>query len=243
MKLDALIFAAHPDDAELSMSGTIVKLTNSGLKVGVVDLCRGEMGSRGTMETRKSEWEKASQIMNLSERVNLKLPDGGLRPNPEFVKKVVEQIRRFQPKIVFAPHWHDRHPDHIGTSKIVKEAYFLAGNYKYNSEWDNHKQEPYRPKKMFYFMLTYDFEPTFIIDISSTYDKRIEAIKAYGTQFYNPENKSDDPQTFISKPDFTDYLEARSRVYGFRIGKKFGEPFYCEESIEYDFSKLLTEES
>lgn len=239
MNLDVLVFAAHPDDAELSMSGTIIKLTSAGKKVGIIDLCRGEMGSRGTAETRKIEWQKASEIMQLTIRENLNLPDGSLRPNPVFIKKVVEKIRLYNPKIIFAPHFHDRHPDHTGTSQIVKEAFFFTGNHKFNTEYERQKQVPYRPKKLFYFMQSYDFIPSFIVDITDTYSEREKAILAYSSQFYNPNSSENEPQTFISKPEFIENLEARSKFYGFKIGKKYGEPFFCEESIELDILNLV----
>jgi len=239
MKLDVLVFAAHPDDAELSMGGTIARLTKAGKNVGIVDITRGEMGSRGTGETRKKESEIASEILGISCRVNLEHPDGKVRFNEELVKKAVELIRQFRPGIIFAPFSNDRHPDHIGASEIVKNAYFFSGNYKYFTESEKGKQETYRPQKLYYYAQSYEFVPSFIVDISETFTIKMKAVKAYATQFHNPD--VDGPVTFISKPGFINFLESRAQVAGFKIGKDYGESFYCEEAIEMDINNLLIE--
>ncbi len=180
MKLDALIFAAHPDDVELSIGGTVAKLTDKGLKVGVIDLTQGEMGTRGTVETRYSEADEASKILQLTLRDNMKLPDGKIRLNEEFVRVVVEQIRKYQPKIIFAPYFVDRHPDHEGAGKIVKEAFFTSGLQKYISKVDGLEQNFYRPKKLYYYMQTYEFSPSFVVDISDYFERKMNAVRAYG---------------------------------------------------------------
>lgn len=232
MNLDVLIFAAHPDDAELSMGGTIAKLINSGLKVGIVDLTQGELGTRGSAETRLKEAQKASEILNISHRENLSFKDGFINVQEKYLIKIVSRIRKYQPIIVFAPYFNDRHPDHIGCGLLIKEAMFFSGLPKIVTE-DNEKiQSPYRPKKLFYYMQTYEFKPTFIIDISDTFEIKMEAIKAYETQFHKP--NSVEPETFISQPNFLKYIEARAKVFGFKIGKDYGEPFFCEEEIEFD---------
>lgn len=237
MNLEVLIFAAHPDDAELSMGGTIARFTSSGIKTGVVDMTEAELSTRGTIESRRKETELANTILKIDYRENLGLPDGGLKPVKEYVDTVVSKIRQFKPKIIFAPYFNDRHPDHTGAAQIVKEAFFFAGLARYETMLNNKLQEPYRPDKLFYFFQTYETEPTFITDISLYYDAKMDAVKAYSTQFYNPESK--EPETFISKQNFILFLEARARYYGFRIGKNYGEPFFCEEKIEYDFKNLL----
>ena len=239
MKLDALVFGAHPDDAELSIGGTIAKLTNSGLKVGVVDMTQGEMGTRGTIETRYAEAAEAKKILNLTLRENLKLPDGQIKPNDEFVKRTVEKIRQYQPNIIFAPYFVDRHPDHEGAGKIVKEAMFCSGLHKYITSLDGQEQTAYRPKKLYYFMQTYEFKPNMIIDVSDTFETKMQAVKAYATQFYNPE--SNEPETFISQKNFIDYLAARAKTHGFSIHKDYGEPLLCEENIEFDLVHQLRE--
>lgn len=239
MKLDVLVFASHPDDAELAMGGTIAKFVNAGSKVGIVDLSRGEMGTRGNEEIRKKEADDASKILEIETRVNLGLPDGKLKLNDDFVQAVITQIRRFKPQIIFAPFFNDRHPDHIGTSRIVKEAFFFSGLTKIETEFEGEKQLPYRPKKIFYYMQYYEFTPSFINDISETFETKMKSIKAYGTQFFNEKNKLDEPETFISQLNFIKFIEARAKYFGFKIGKDYGEPFYSEEEIELDLNNLL----
>lgn len=237
MNLDVLAFAAHPDDTELSMGGTIAKLTASGLKVGVIDLSKGELGTRGSADTRRNESTKAGEILRLTHRENLSLKDGSLKFNDEYLKKIISKIRRYQPKILFAPYFNDRHPDHIGTSQLIKEAMFFSGVHKIVTEENDRIQPPFRPEKLFYYMLTYEFKPTFIIDISETFETKMKAVLAYETQFHNPE--STEPETFISKPNFLKFLEARAQYFGFKIGKDYGEGFFCEEEIEFDLIGLL----
>lgn len=239
MELDILVFASHPDDAELSMGGTIAKFVEESFKVGIVDLSKGEMGTRGSVETRKEEADKASQILGISERVNLGLPDGKLKLNDDFVKEVIIQIRRFRPKIIFAPYFNDRHPDHVGTSRIVKEAFFFSGLAKVVTEFDGKEQSPFRPNKIFYYMQYYEFTPSFINDISKTFEKKMNSMKAYSTQFFNEKDRSDEPETFISQLNFIKFIEARAKYFGFKIGKDYGEPFYTEEEIELDLTNLL----
>ena len=237
MKLDVLIFAAHPDDAELSMAGTIAKLTHYNHQVGIIDLTRGEMGTRGTPETRQKEALKASKILKVKVRENLDIPDGNIQRNKENLHKVITMIRRYRPKIIFAPYFNDRHPDHIDASKLVKEAMFVSGLTKYVTMDNKKRQKSNRPDKLFYYMQTYTFNPSFIIDVSKYIKIKMEAVKAYSTQFYDP--KSSDPETFLSDPKFLEYIESRSRFYGFEIRKKYGEAFYCEEGIELDLSGYL----
>ncbi|MGD8778187.1 MAG: bacillithiol biosynthesis deacetylase BshB1 [Ignavibacteria bacterium] len=237
MNLDVLIFAAHPDDVELAMGGTVAELTKNNLKVGIIDLTKGEMGSRGTVEIRQAEASKASEILNLTHRENLGLPDGKLKLNDEFTKHVVTRIRLHKPKVVFGPYINDRHPDHIGASQIVKEAMFFSGNYKYETLWNGEKQKAYRPGKLFYYMQTFEFDPSFIVDISDSFETKMQAVKAYASQFYNPE--SNEPETFISRKIFIEYLEARAKFFGFQIRKDSGEPFFTEEQVELDIINLF----
>lgn len=237
MNLDVLIFAAHPDDAELSMGGTIAGFTSSGIKTGIIDLTEAELSTRGTIESRRKETELATSILKVDLRENLGLPDGELKPVKEFIQPVVSKIREYKPKIVFAPYFRDRHPDHIGAAEIIKEAVFLSGLKRYETILNDKLQDAYRPGKLFYFFQTYDTEPSFIYDISSFYEQKMQAVKAYSTQFYNPDSR--EPETFISKEGFMHFLEARAKYFGFKIGKSYGEPFYCEEKIEYDFKNLI----
>lgn len=237
MILDVLVFAAHPDDAELSMGGTIAKMCNEGLKVGVIDLTKGELGTRGSAETRKYEAQTAAEILKLTLRENLGFKDGGVKPSDEYKKIVISKIRKYQPKIIFAPYFNDRHPDHIGASQLVKEAMFFSGLQKISTEDSGKKQSAYRPQKLFYYMQTYDFKPTFVVDISSTFEAKMKAVWAYNTQFHNPESR--EPETFISTPNFIKFIESRAQSFGFKIGKDYGEPFFCEEEIEYDLINVI----
>jgi len=236
MNLDVIVFASHPDDAEITMGGTIAKFTHNNLKVGIIDLTRGELSTRGNVETRQKETEKASAILKTAVRENLHIPDGAIVRNKENLMKLIMVLRKYKPKIVFAPYSNDRHPDHMDTSLLVKEAVFASGLAKILTFQNNILQELYRPKKIFYYMQTYTFEPSFIVDITGYHEIKMNAVKAYSTQFFDPKNT--EPQTFISKPEFITYIESRSIFYGFQIGKHYGEPFYCEEKIELDLVAL-----
>lgn len=235
MKLDFIAFAAHPDDAELSMGGTVAKLTKAGKKFGIVDLTGGELGTRGSKSTRKKESQIADKILNVTVRENLGIRDGHIFVNQENTLKIVKIIRKYLPEIIFAPYFNDRHPDHIEASQIVKRAMFFSGLPKIKTSINKKQQKPYRPKKIFYFMQTYEFIPSFIVDISDTFKTKMDAVLAYQTQFYNSKIKSNEPETFISNPEFIKYLEARAKTFGFKIGKPYGEPFFSEEAIEMDF--------
>ena len=237
MTLDVLVFAAHPDDAELSMGGTIAKLTKDNYKVGIVDLTKGELGTRGDVKTREKEAVAADKILNVSVRVNLGIPDGDIQRTKENLMMVIKEIRKFKPKIIFAPYFNDRHPDHQDASTLVKEAMFSTGLPKVKTFDNQVEQKAYRPKKLFYYMQTYTFEPSFIVDVSDSFEQKMKAVKAFKTQFFDSNSK--EPETFISRPEFFSYLISRAQFYGFQIGKHYGEPFYCEEKIEYNMSWLL----
>lgn len=237
MKLDVLVFAAHPDDAELSMGGTIARFTSIGMKVGVADLTRAELSTRGNVMTRAKETSIASKVLNLKVRENLGIKDGGISLTQDSLKKIVSLIRKYKPVLVFAPYFNDRHPDHIDSSVLIKRAVFSSGLEKFKTTVAGRSLLPYRPQKIFYYMQTYIFEPSFIVDISEHFQTKMKSCKAFASQFHNPSIKKDD--TFISKPEFLDYVEARAKFYGFQIRKKYGEPFYCEEDIEYDFANLF----
>lgn len=237
MNLDALVFAAHPDDAELAMGGTIALLAKHDLKVGIIDFTRGELGTRGSADIRQKEAFQAAIILKAALRENLGIPDGDIEINKENISKVIMCIRKYKPKFVFAPYCNDRHPDHIQVSHIVKKAMFSSGLEKIKTFEKERKQDAFRPKKLYYYMQTYTFEPSFIIDISESFADKMKAVSAYSSQFYNP--KSIEPETFISQPSFIKYVESRALVYGFKIGKDYGEPFFSEESMEYDIIKIL----
>ncbi len=237
MTIDVLVFAAHPDDAEIAMGGTIAKLTSNNFKVGIIDLTQGEMGTRGSAEIRQHEAVQSAIILRLSIRENLHIPDSNIKHCKENILKLVTSIRKYKPKIIFGPYFNDRHPDHVETARLVKDAMFFSGLKKVETFDRDIIQEAYRPKKVFYYMQTYTFEPSFIVDISDHFEEKMNSIKAYTTQFHNPHSNL--PDTFISRPEFVNYIEARSVFYGFQIRKKYGEPFYSEEKVELDLTGVL----
>ncbi|MDP2365879.1 MAG: bacillithiol biosynthesis deacetylase BshB1 [Ignavibacteria bacterium] len=232
MKLDVLVFAAHPDDAELAMGGTIAKLTINNIKVGIIDLTQGELGTRGTAESRQREAFNAAIALKVALRENLEIPDGDIENSKKNVQKIIMEIRKYKPKIIFAPYFNDRHPDHIDASRLVKRAMFSSGLSKIITYDKEVPQIYYRPQKLFYYMQTYTFEPTFVMDISDTFEQKMKSVECYATQFHDP--KSKEPETFISRPEFINYIKSRAEYYGFSIGKMYGEPFFCEEKIELD---------
>ncbi|MEO8514341.1 MAG: bacillithiol biosynthesis deacetylase BshB1 [Ignavibacteria bacterium] len=228
-ELDALFFAAHPDDAELCCGGTIAALIKEGKKAGIIDLTKGELGTRGSVNLRKKESERASKVLGISVRENLGIADGNIQNTPVNRLKVIKAIRKYRPKVIFFPHYYDRHPDHYNTHILVKEAAFYSGLCKIITKGF----EAYRPKRSFYYMQSYTFEPNVIMDITAAYDTKIKAVKCYSSQFFSGENKkSKDSETFISSKSFMEYIEARSRFYGFTAGVKYGEAFYTEEKIK-----------
>ena len=237
MNLDVLVFAAHPDDAELSMGGTIAKLSSKKYKIGLIDFTRGELGTRGSADLRQQEAFQAALALKVAIRENLNIPDGNIERNKQNLMKVIMTIRKYRPKIIFAPYFNDRHPDHIDTSFIVKQAMFSTGLIKIKTFDKEVLQQAFRPNRLFYFMQTYTFEPSFIVDVSSCFEIKMKAVNSYSSQFFNP--KSTEPETFISKPGFIQYIESRAQFYGFQIGKQYGEPFFCEEKIELDLTGLL----
>lgn len=237
MHLDVLVFSAHPDDAELSMGGTIALLSKNNLKVGLIDLTKGELGTRGTAETRQREAFNSAIVLKAALRENLEIPDGNILLSRENLLKVVMTIRKYRPAIVFAPYYNDRHPDHIDASHLIKRAVFYSGLAKIKTFSSEVPQKHYRPEKLFYYMQTYTFEPTFIVDVSETFEQKMKAIACYETQFHNP--KSTEPETFISRPEFINYIRSRAEFYGFQINKKYGEPFFCEEKLELNLLNLF----
>jgi bacillithiol biosynthesis deacetylase BshB1 len=225
-KVDILAFAAHPDDIELAAAGTLMKHIAQGKTVAIVDLTQGEMGSRGTIQTRYEEAAAASEIMGIKFRENLKMADGFFEINEVNKLKIVEQIRRFQPSIVLANAMHDRHPDHGRAGQLVSEACFLAGLIKVKTEWNGEAQTHYRPKAVYHYIQDYYIKPDFVIDVTDFYDRKLAAIKAYKTQFFNPESK--EPQTPISGQGFLDFVSSRMIEHGRPIGAKYGEGFTVE---------------
>lgn len=229
MKVDILAFGAHPDDIELSASGTLIHQIGLGKKVAIVDLTEGELGSRGTIATRYEEAAEASKIMGIHARVNLNLGDGFFDFSKENKLKLIEQIRFFQPEIVLVNAYSDRHPDHGKGAVLAKEACFLAGLLKIETFHEGVKQEKWRPKNVFGYIQDHYLKPDFVVDITPYIDQKIASILAYKTQFYNPE--SNEPATPISSKEFLDFLKGRWGEYGRSIGVPYAEGFTVDRPI------------
>ncbi len=224
MKLDILVFAAHPDDAELSCSGTMIKHIKKGQKVGIIDLTKGEMGTRGTPEIRQNESDRATEIMGLHIRENLDLGDVYFEINKENKLKVVEKIRKYQPKIILANAISDRHPDHGKGAQLVQDAQFWSGLRMIETVDENgNKQTPWRAENIFHYIQSNYIKPDFVVNISDEWEQKIEAIRAFKSQFFTGDASG--PQTFISTPSFMKFLEARAREYGQSIRVEYGEGF------------------
>lgn len=229
MKLDVLAIGAHPDDIELACGGTVAKLVLQGKKVGILDLTQGELGTRGSRDIRHEEAAHAAKILGVHIRENLELPDGNIEIDKENRLKVMTMIRRYQPEILIIPHQLDRHPDHEHAHFLTKEAWYYAGLEKIQTYDEGKLQQPFRPKKYFHFMQRFGFPPSFIVDISEQFEIRMNAVRAFSSQFYNP--LSQERETLLSRPDFLEHIETRLRHWGNQIGVRFGEPFYSPETI------------
>ncbi len=233
MKLDILVIMAHPDDAELCCSGTIIRHVAQGKKVGIVDLTAGELGTRGTAQTRAEEAAISSQILGLSARENLGFRDGFFRNDETHQLEILKRIRKYQPEIILTNAPQDRHPDHGRGAELVVSATFLAGLIKIETQFEGKLQEPHRPKHLFHAIQSNYLEPDFVVDISDYRPQKVQAILAYKTQFFNPENPTDQQgnQTFISTPDFFHFLEGRDREFGQAIRVAYGEGFIKNRQI------------
>lgn len=223
MKLDILVLASHPDDAELGCGGTIAKHVSLGFKVGIVDFTKGELGTRGTPELRIKEASDAARVLGVAVRENLSLKDGFFRNSEEDILSVVGAIRKYQPDIVLANALRDRHPDHGKGADLAFEASFLSGLAKIETSDGGISQKPWRPRHVFHYMQSEFIEPDFIVDISDFWKVKMNAIRLFKSQFYDPESK--EPETYISDPGFLKKLEARAIDLGHSIGVKYGEGF------------------
>jgi bacillithiol biosynthesis deacetylase BshB1 len=222
MKLDILVFAAHPDDAELGCSGTIASHVAKGYKVGVVDLTAGELGTRGTPQLRAEESKAASEILKLSARECLHLADGFFEDDPSSIRSIIHSIRKYQPSIVIANAFYDRHPDHGRGSSIVSRAAFLSGLAKIEDGLP-----AWRPQQIYHYIQDRYIKPDFVVDISDYWETKIASIKAYKSQFYDPNSK--EPQTYISSGEFMKFIEARALEFGHSSGFTYGEGFTVEK--------------
>lgn len=232
MKLDVLAFAAHPDDVEISAGGTIAKMVTAGKKVGIVDFTQGELGSRGSAELRMVESARSSKILGLSVRENLKLADGFFTHTEENLKRIVQMVRKYQPEVVLANSITDRHPDHAKGAKLASEGCFLSGLRKIETELDGAQQAHWRPRAVYHYIQDYFIEPDFVVDISDFYETKLESIKAFSSQFFDP--NSSEPSTPISGEDFFEFIAARAMQFGRPIGAKYGEGFTSHRYIGVD---------
>ncbi|MCC6384082.1 MAG: bacillithiol biosynthesis deacetylase BshB1 [Bacteroidia bacterium] len=229
MTVDILAIGAHPDDIELGCSGTLLKHISLGYKVGLLDLTHGELGTRGSGELRLKEAEQARQQLGAEFRINLNLADGFFKNNRENKLKLVEAIREYRPKIIFANAIADRHPDHGRGARLVADAVFLSGLIKIESRSNNQKQQPWRPQYVFHYIQDRYIQPDIIVDISGFMEKRLEVIKAFSSQFFDKTNN--EPETPISSRQFLDSLYYRPLELGRMAGFEFGEGFTCEKKI------------
>ena len=231
--MDVLAFGTHPDDLEISCGGTLILLSGRGYQVGAVDLTRGELGTRGTEEIRARETAAANRHLKLCMRDNLGIPDGRVEKNQENLLRVIRAIRRHRPRLVLAPYWEGRHYDHIHASHLVAEAAFYAGLSKLDTG-----QESFRPFRVLFYVSRVAFQPSFVVDISETFDAKMQAVRSYRSQFYNdrpadgPDEPETEPETMISTPLALEALETMARYYGAMIGARFGEPYLMREALE-----------
>ena len=227
MKLDILVFGAHPDDVELGCGGTVIKEVKAGKKVGIIDLTRGELGTRGTAETRTAETKLATEIMGVAVRENMDFKDGFFKDDEQHKLALIEKIRKYQPEIVITNAVSDRHPDHGRGSQITVDACFLAGLEKINTG-----QKVWRPKAIYHYIQFNHLTPDVVIDISKEIGEKLKAVKAYGTQFFNPE--SNESKTIISSQGFLDSVSYRAKDLGRQANCEYAEGFLAHQMPKVD---------
>ncbi len=232
MKLDILVFAAHPDDAELACSGTIASAVAKGKKVGIVDLTKGEMGTRGTPEIRLKEADVAAEILKLSVRENLGFDDVYFLDDHAHQLEIVKMIRKYQPEIVLANAIADRHPDHGKGASVVSKACFMSGLRRLETQLDDVDQSPWRPNFIYHYIQNNYIQPDFVVDISEFWPIKLASIKAFKSQFFDPHSK--EPQSFISSENFLEFIESRAKEFGHSINVKYGEGFTKERMLGID---------
>src|SRR5687768_2394256 len=225
--VDLIFFGAHPDDVELSCGATVAKSVKDGLRVGIVDLTRGEMGTRGTPQTRKREAASAAKALGATFRQQLDFQDGNLQTGREQELEIIELLRRWRPRLVIGPYPDDRHPDHTRTGRIVTEASFYAGLKSLETGLPAH-----RPQTVLYYLQNYMFPPSFVVDVTKSWKTKMKAVAAYKSQFFDPNSK--EPNTFISDPKFLEMIEARGKHFGALIGAQYGEAFVTKQPPRLD---------
>ena len=238
-KLDFLAFGAHPDDVELGCGATIAKLVSQGKKVGIVDLTRGELGTRGSAEIRTKETNEASKILGITIRENMNFKDGFFRNDEEHQLKIIQVIRKYQPDFVFCNAPDDRHIDHPKGSQLIVEASFLSGLTKiYTDDSSGNAQKQWRPKNIYHYIQWKNLDPDFIFDVSGFHHTKMDAVKCYSSQFYDP--KSKEPETPISNKNFLDFVQSRANDFGRLIGVEHGEGFISNRKLGFSsFDDLI----
>lgn len=244
MTIDFLAIGAHPDDIELGCGGTLIKLARQGYRTAAVTLTRGESGTRGTPEIRQTEFDKAAEILQTSYHTMLEMPDAGIEETQVNKLKIVALLRELRPRVVATVHWESRHPDHVHTSRLVREAamisglknldlapLFATGSSAAKSEW----HEPWRPFRVLYAPERYEVPLSFIVDISDAFEAKMAAVRAHESQFHGPEmEKFGSEQTSISRPEFLEFIENKNRRWGTMIGVRHGEAFCLRETVRLD---------
>ncbi|MFN8305604.1 MAG: bacillithiol biosynthesis deacetylase BshB1 [Ferruginibacter sp.] len=240
MKLDVLAFGVHPDDVELSCAGALLVEKKNGKHTGIIDLTEGELGTRGTSETRRVEAAEAARILGVDMRSNLQMADGFFLNDETHQRKVISAIRSYQPDVILCNAPFDRHPDHGRSSNLVCDAAFLSGLMKIGTEMNGKPQAAWRPKYVFRYIQDRMLQPDFVIDITDVFDQKIEAIKAYKTQFHTGDMEG--PSTYISTPDFLDSVVYRHKWFGKMIGVKYAEGFISDKMIGFrNFDSFIKE--
>ena len=239
MQLDILAFGVHPDDVELSCSGTILASIHQGKKVGIVDLTRGELGTRGSAEIRDREAADAAKILGVHHRENLRMADGFFTHSEENLRKIIVVLRKFRPSVILANAVEDRHPDHGRSAKLIADAAFLAGLQKIETvDEKGNPQQAFRPTQVFHYIQDRVLTPDFVFDVTPFYEKKMESIRAYTTQFYSAE--SNEPSTYISSPQFLETVKGRDMMMGKKIGVLYGEGFITEKTVGIlDFNHII----
>ena len=228
-KLDILAFGVHPDDVELGCSGTILASVAEGKKVGIIDLTKGELGTRGSAEIRKEEAKNAAKVLQVTVRENLGMADGFFENNETHQRKVIEVIRKYRPEIILCNATEDRHPDHGRSAHLVADTAFLSGLRKIETLYQGEKQQEWRPKYVFHYLQDRFLHPDFVFDISDFMEEKLNSVLCYKTQFYDPD--SVEPQTYISNPEFIESVKARAMMLGKRIGVKYAEGYISKKMI------------
>lgn len=227
IRIDALAFSPHPDDAEMGCGGLLLKLKDKGYRTGIIDLTRAELSTNGNLKTREEEIKEASKILGLDIRENLGLEDANIKNDYDSRLKVISAIRKYRPGLALIPFWRDRHPDHENSYKLLKDAIFISGLKKFKTGLDS-----YRPDVVINYMLHYEFKPSFIVDISQYYNKKFSAVAAYKSQFYS--NVAKKVMTHIASKYFFDIINSRHQCSGLKIRSEYGEPYYIESDIKID---------